>query len=76
MDKYGTNNENTIFFEWNFSNLKAEIEAIDPSDSMAEFDVDALMIAIDESGEDGLITPGETQCLLLLIMEAQGRGRK
>ena len=60
-------------FEWDFPNLKAEIEAIDPFDPMAEFEVDALLFSIDESLERCLLTAGEAQCLLLMIMEIQAR---
>lgn len=36
-------------FEWDFANLKAEIEVVAPFDPMAAFEVDSLLCSIDES---------------------------
>lgn len=65
-----------MLFHWDFTNLKAEIEGIDPLDEIAELDVDAVMVSIDQSVDDALITSGEAQCLLLMLVDLQARGKK
>ncbi len=63
-------------FVWNFENLTAEIEALDPQDPVAEFEINAVIDSMDRSLETGRVTAGEYQCLLLKILAFETRVKR
>lgn len=63
-------------FQWNFENLKAELDAIDTHDPVFEFEINAVIDSMDRSLEAGRLTAGEAQSLLLKIWELQTKHKQ